>query len=227
MKVVLPAPLGPIRACSSPVSTIRSTACKASTAAKRRDSLRTSSSTSATCFSEQGGDAARREEHDGEQQQAEPDRPVLREAGKHFFQAQQDDRADDAAVEIADTADDDHDQQGAGLGPLQQVGAGQSGQVGEQRAGEPGQGTTEREADQAVAENRVAERLHARFVFADGLDGPPETRPGKAAEKDDSQRQAAQRGVEQGAVAAQAEGRPASSGQAAADRRRHPRRAPR
>ena len=107
--------------------------------------------------------------------------PVQRETGKHFFEAKQDHRADHAAVEIADAADDDHDQQSAGLHPLQQVGAGQAGQVGEQGAGQPGQCAAEGETDEAIAEDRIAERLHPRLVLANGLDGAPEAGIGQPA----------------------------------------------
>src|SRR5574343_496327 len=140
MKVVLPAPLGPISACTSPALTLKLTAFSASTAAKRRESWRTSSSGSAMALPEQGGDPLGGEEDDGKQEQA----------------------------------DDDHHQQGAGLRPLQQVGAGQSGEIGEQRASQPGEGTAEDEGEQAVAEDRIAERCHTRLVFADGLQRAPE-----------------------------------------------------
>src|SRR5574343_266337 len=150
MKVVLPAPLGPIRACTSPASTLKFTPCSASTAAKRRDSLRTSSSGSAMAFPKQGSDAFGGEEYDGKQQQAEGDVPVFGEADQAFFEDKQDHRSDDTTIQVANTADDDHDQQGAGLCPLQEVGAGQPGQVGEQGTGQSRQRPAKGEADQAI-----------------------------------------------------------------------------
>ena len=114
-------------------------------------------------------------------------------------------RADHAAVQIADAADDDHDQQGAGLRPLQQVGAGQAGQVGEQCPGQAGNRATQREGDQAVAEDRVAERFHARFVFADGLQRAPEAGFGQAAEEQHGEGQQSGCGIEQRRVVGQAE----------------------
>src|SRR5574343_1175876 len=180
MKVVLPAPLGPISACTSPALTLKLTAFSASTAAKRRESWRTSSSGSAMALPEQGGNALGGKEDDGQQEQAEDDVPVFSDADQAFFQQQQDDRAHDTAVEVADAADDDHHQQGAGLRPLQQVGAGQPGEVGEQRASQPGEGAAEHEGEQAVAEDRIAKRRHARFVLADGLQRAPEAGVGEA-----------------------------------------------
>src|SRR5574343_23428 len=135
MKVVLPAPLGPIKACTSPAATAKSTSFKASTAAKRRDRRRTSSRGSVMPPPEQRSDAAGGEEHDTEQEQAEHDMPVRGEADQGFFQQEQDSRAHHAAVEVADAADDDHDQQGAG---------------------QPGKGTAQRESQLAIAEDRVA-----------------------------------------------------------------------
>src|SRR5574343_1574033 len=125
MKVVLPAPLGPIRACTSPSAMSRSTACRASSAPKRRLSWRTLSRASLMAGSAQGGDAAWREEHDAEQQQTEAQMPVQGEAGENFFQPEQDEGTQAPAVEIAGAANDHHHQQAARLRPLQEAGAGQ------------------------------------------------------------------------------------------------------
>src|SRR5574343_631573 len=89
MKVVLPAPLGPMSAWTSPASTLKLTSFRASTAANRRDRLRTSSSASAMSFPKKCRDTLRREKHDAEQDQPEDDVPVRREADQHFFEAEQ------------------------------------------------------------------------------------------------------------------------------------------
>ena len=145
------------------------------------------------------------EQHDRDQQQAEADVPVQRETGQHFLETEQHQRPDHSAVEIADATDDDHDQQCSRLRPLQQVGTGQPRQVGEQRAGEPGQGAAQRETDETVAEHRVAERFHARLVVTDGLDRATEPGAGQTSEKGHHQRETAERRVEESAVTGQAE----------------------
>ena len=108
--------------------------------------------------------------------------PVGEPGEQNLLEQQQGGGADNPTPESTDAADDDHHQQRARLRPLQQVRAGEAGQVGEQRAGQPGDGAAEREANQAVAENRIAERFHARLVLADGLNRPSEAglhQPGK------------------------------------------------
>src|ERR1051326_3918169 len=78
IKVVLPAPFGPITACSSPGLTSSVIASAATIPPKRFDSPSTASSASATArHRDKPVDAAAREQTDEEQQRAEDDLPVL------------------------------------------------------------------------------------------------------------------------------------------------------
>src|SRR5689334_18052485 len=80
ISVVLPAPLGPMIACSSPCSTSSETLSVARMPPKRRTRFWTRSSGSATGKPpEQTHDAAATEQHDQEQQRAHDDRPVFRD----------------------------------------------------------------------------------------------------------------------------------------------------
>src|SRR5215207_5533352 len=83
MRVVLPAPLGPINACTSPSVTSRLTASVATTPPKR---LLMASSRSICLPRKQAGNPLRGEQHDGEQHRADAEVGVLlvvrREGGK-------------------------------------------------------------------------------------------------------------------------------------------------
>src|SRR5262245_58832222 len=78
ISVVLPAPFGPMMACSSPAGTARSMPSEAVTPPKRlvRPSMANSASVTAQALQETV-DAAAREQHDQEEQRAKHDLPVL------------------------------------------------------------------------------------------------------------------------------------------------------
>src|ERR1700716_3197730 len=113
MSVVLPAPLGPISAWTSPLSTSSDTSSVATTPTKRFD-RRLSSSTAPP--RQQPGDAVRREQHDRQHHQADAEGGVLRVvgrpggepgkrgAGDHVLETKEHERPDGAAPELADTA---------------------------------------------------------------------------------------------------------------------------
>src|SRR5688500_7624444 len=162
MSVVLPAPLGPISACTSPRATSRLTPSTATTPPKRL----------LTFFSESTGDSPGREQYYGEQDDAHWQLPVervgaeQRAAGEQLLQREQHYRADRAAPEAADAAQDHHDHQRARLHPVQQRGPDVAGLVGDQRAGKAGDRPRDHEAQQLVAVHRVADRGGARLVLA-------------------------------------------------------------
>src|SRR5204862_642651 len=119
ISVVLPAPLGPMMACSSPGATSSDRLSDARMPPNRRTrfSTRSKGSTreSATAHPpEQAHDAAAREQYDQQQQRAHDQRPVLRELRQQFFQQQIDDGADDRAEQRAHAAQDHHHHQVAG-----------------------------------------------------------------------------------------------------------------
>src|SRR6266850_2285620 len=110
MSVVLPAPFGPISACTSPRTTSRVTSSVATTPPKRFETPRSSS----MGFLQQSGDALRRQHHDGEQHDADGEpamvlvvrrqrgQPADAVVGDQMFQPEQHGGADDAAPQRAD-----------------------------------------------------------------------------------------------------------------------------
>src|SRR5690242_7107051 len=94
ISVVLPAPFGPMMACSSPRKTSSETWSVAMTPPNRRTRLSTRSRASATRKSpEQTHDTAAPEQHDQEQQRSHDQRPVFGDLRQQFFQQKVDDRA--------------------------------------------------------------------------------------------------------------------------------------
>src|SRR5271165_2702688 len=117
ISVVLPAPLGPMMACSSPCGTSSVTWSVAMMPPNRRTSFSTRSRGSATLQSpQQAHDAAAAEQHDHEQQRAHDDGPILGELRQKFLQQEIDDGADDRAEQRAHAAEDHHHHEVAGAG---------------------------------------------------------------------------------------------------------------
>src|SRR6185295_12711031 len=94
ISVVLPAPFGPMMACSSPAVTSSVTLSEATTPPKRlvRPSIRSSASATAVILQD-AVDAAAREQHNAEQHRAKNDPRILGDARKHLLQQQERDRA--------------------------------------------------------------------------------------------------------------------------------------
>src|SRR5436190_20411234 len=85
MKVVLPAPFGPMTACVSPSRTSKSMP----SLARRAPKLFVRPRTSSIVFAEHSGEAALEEDHRKNQQRTEDDLPVFGEALQHLFERQQ------------------------------------------------------------------------------------------------------------------------------------------
>src|SRR5262245_27411945 len=110
MKVVLPAPLGPMTACVSPSRTSKSMPSHARRAPKFFDSARTSSmEASRVGFREDAGKAAAEEDHRQHEQRSEDDLPVLRPARQQVLDQQQRERAQHRAGRGGHAAEDDHE----------------------------------------------------------------------------------------------------------------------
>src|SRR5229473_1494637 len=93
IKVVLPAPFGPMIACNSPRITSSERWSVARIPPNRRTSLSTRSKGSATAQPpEQAHDPAASEQHDQQQQRAHDQCPVLRDLRQCLFQQEIDDR---------------------------------------------------------------------------------------------------------------------------------------
>src|ERR1700674_675727 len=94
MAVVLPAPLGPIRACSSPDIISRFKLSVATTPPNRLVSPRTRNNASGSpslmeilaCTHEEAPDAPTREEHDQNKHRAKNELPMFRNRRKHHFE---------------------------------------------------------------------------------------------------------------------------------------------
>src|ERR1700730_9625866 len=94
-RVVLPAPFGPITACSSPGLTSSVIASAATIPPKRFDSPSTASKTSAPARPhDEPVNPAAREQHDQQQERAENNLPVLGDVRERFLQHQQRDGAE-------------------------------------------------------------------------------------------------------------------------------------
>src|ERR1700733_8478160 len=136
ISVVLPAPLGPITACSSPGATSSVTPSVTASAPKflRRSSMRKTASATARPPQPLGDtdEAAAREHRNDHQQRPDDDLPVLGEIGEPLLQQQKGERPDHRAVEPAHAAEDHHDQEIAGALPRHVGGADEVGGVGEQ-----------------------------------------------------------------------------------------------
>src|SRR5262249_53781988 len=96
ISVVLPAPFGPMIACSSPCGTASAIASEATTPPKRLLRPSISKSASATAHpGEQTVNAAAREQHDQQEQRTENDLPVFGDAREQLFQHQKRHRPND------------------------------------------------------------------------------------------------------------------------------------
>src|SRR5262245_16624962 len=107
--MVLPAPLGPITACSSPSGMAIARLSVATMPPKRLDRFSTRSRSAMANLSEQTIDAAAPEQHDQQQQRPEDDLPVLGDPREHLLEDQQRHRAEQWAEDGAHAAEHDHD----------------------------------------------------------------------------------------------------------------------
>src|SRR5215831_6710844 len=190
ISVVLPAPFGPMIACSSPGGTESAIASEATTPPKRLLRPSICKSASATAHpSEQAVNAAAREQDDQQKQRTEDDLPVFGDAREHLFQHQQRHRADDRPEHRPHTPEHGHDDEIAGARPVHQRRADEVGMVREQRAGEPAKHAREYERQELVAIGRESDRPHAPLVRARALDHHAEARMHKSPDDVDARQQ--------------------------------------
>src|SRR3954451_3937113 len=177
ISVVLPAPLGPMIACNSPLMTSSDRLSVAVMPPNRRTSFSTRSRGSTTAPPpEQAHDAAAREQHDQQQQRPHDQRPIFGELRQQLFQHQIKNRADHRPEQRAHAAEDHHHHEIAGAGPVHHRRADEVGIVGEQRAGEAADHARDDEADESVTIGVKANRLHALLVGAHPLHHHAEAR---------------------------------------------------
>src|SRR3989440_16097 len=183
ISVVLPAPLGPMIASVSPSATSRSTPSVATRPPKRLVRPRTASSGSAIArdrAGQQAPEAAARVEHDEDEQRTQDDLPVHRPRGEDVLEQEEDDGAEDGAVQRAHAAEDHHDHDVARAGPVHVAGRQILGLVGEQRPRQSAHGARDHEGGELVAERREADGAHARLVGLRGADHDAEARMDEA-----------------------------------------------
>ncbi len=117
---------------------------------------------------EEAEHAAAREHHDEHQQEADPEQPIGRIVlGELVLRDHVERRADEGAVEPADAAEDQHDEDGAGELEAQDLQPDELGRLGEEAAGDAGERRRDRVDAQAAQEDRRADRMHAHLVLAD------------------------------------------------------------
>src|SRR5258706_8563397 len=164
MKVVLPAPLGPMTAWVSPSSTSRSTPSVARSATK----LLYRPSTSRRLFSiparEYSGEAALEEDHRQHEQRTEDHLPVLGPALQQLLDEQQREGAEHRARRARHAAEDHHEHQLARLLPAHEAGRKVAGVVRVERARDAAHGAGDDEGGEAVRIGREPERPRARLV---------------------------------------------------------------
>src|SRR5215471_9667556 len=161
ISVVLPAPFGPITACSSPSGILRMRSSVATMPPKRlaRFSMRNKSVIVASVMAhlaEQTVDAAARKQNDQQQQRPEDDLPIFSDAGQHFFQDQQGHRAEQRAKCRAHAAEDDHDDEITRTRPIHHRRADEIGMIGKQRPRKPAHCPGNDETDELVTISRKA-----------------------------------------------------------------------
>src|SRR5260370_22948242 len=138
--VDLPAPFGPIRARTSPGSTVKSTMSTAARPPKRRHTPRHSRSGTARLLSrvarlrrskvarQQSPDALGRQHHESNKDRAEDKRPELRHLRQLVLQQDKEHAADDRSDQRAGAAHHHHDQDAAGDQPEEQLGRDEAGE---------------------------------------------------------------------------------------------------
>src|SRR5580704_8946454 len=177
IRVVLPAPFGPITACSSPAPTASAMSSDATMPPNCFDNPSVRSNGSATAEPrQQAVDAAACEQNHQQNERTEDDRPVLGHAREALFEQQQRHGADRRAHHGAHAAQHRHDDEVARARPVHDRGADEVGVVRQQHAGETAQHAGDDEAGELVAKCRKADRAHAPLVRARALDHEAEAR---------------------------------------------------
>src|SRR5690242_1049384 len=127
MSVVLPAPLGPMTACTSPMASSSETSLTAASPPKCLDKPSTRSIGSGTARLEMTAElhegkrktpqAARQEQDRGDDEKPHGQEPVLGLAGEKILQQHEDEGAEHRPVQCAHAAQDHHHEHAARLAP--------------------------------------------------------------------------------------------------------------
>src|SRR5947207_5465413 len=194
IRVVLPAPLGPITAWISPGAMDRETSPVATRPPKRFVRPAVSSSASATAPPRERKDPVEpglREQHDQDQDRSKHRLPMLGQARQNAFEDQVSSGAKPRPDQGAEPAEDHHHHDLAGTGPMHDRWRDKQGQIGEERTGDTADRTRHDKGGQLIAEGREAERDHPTLVGFDALQQHAEARlHDPIAEKQKQQQQA-------------------------------------
>src|SRR6266513_2504902 len=172
IRVVLPAPLGPITAWISPGAMDSETLPVATRPPKRFVRPTVSSSASATAPPRERKDPVEpglREQHDQDQDRSKHYMPMLGQARQHAFEDQVSSGAKHRPDQGAEPAEDHHHHDLAGTGPMHDRWRDKQGQIGEERTGDTADRTRHDKGGQLIAEGREAERDHPTLVGSDAL----------------------------------------------------------
>src|SRR3954464_1319057 len=155
ISVLLPAPFGPMMACSSPAGTTSEMSSDATMPPKRLLKCSTRSRASVTTRTQKYAvDSAASEQHDEQEDRTHDDLPIFRHAREHLLQHQERHRADHRPEHGSHAAEHGHDDQITRARPVYHRGADEVGVVGKQCAGEPAHRAGDHEADELVSVGR-------------------------------------------------------------------------
>src|ERR1043166_3051285 len=132
---------------------------------------------SARNATERADDPPGREEHEQDEGQSEDEHPSLRVGADEALKQDEGRGTQPTAEERARSADDHHQERLARGRPQERIRRDRSDELRVQRAGDAGDGPRDDEGEQLVTPDRVADRLHARFVLADPPEHVAEGRP--------------------------------------------------
>src|SRR6266853_6375973 len=158
IRVVLPAPFGPMMACVSPSRTSRSTSSLARSAPKLFLKPRTSSRTLFILAEEQSREAAPQEKHRQHQERPENQLPVHGPARERVLDQEQRKGAEHRSGDARHAPEYDHEHELARARPIHELRCEVRGVVDEQRPGEPAHGARDHERREPVRVRREADR---------------------------------------------------------------------
>lgn len=124
------------------------------------------------------------------------ERPHQRMGGEQFLQQREGHGADHRAAQVAEAAEDDHQQHLARVVPGQELGVHHAVARGDEKARQPGQRARDHEGRELVAVDRKARRAHALLVDADAGQRGAEARAADQRQEAVGERQRGQHEVE-------------------------------
>src|SRR6266498_738300 len=187
-RVVFPAPLGPMMALMDPRGTVKLTPLTAWKPPKLLRSPVTSSTRRPSPHPlpeghERPRDAPGEDEEEHHEDGAENERPVLGVGDDLLVEPDQHGRPEGGAEERAHAAEEGHDQDLRGFGPVGEVREHAAVEDAEEASGQPREAAREDEGRQLVAAHVDSDELGALRVFPDGSEHAPEGRADDAAEQ--------------------------------------------